>query len=605
MDGTQVGTTNVAVPVTPEAVMPQVQEPAPAQNVQVVPQQVLPQDVIAQDAVVVNEVAPQAAAPAAFPAEPAPIVVNQDSAPVATIVANEQVPVVDATPIVKEKSAKATGFLSYIFQFIALGISSILRHGTNAFNPNSIIDNTGEQIDDSKKVAANAKQLERIELRKNNIRNNPKYIEMKAKLTKQLAESANQKYENPVVFQYVAMNQDGKIVRGKFNGVSVLDVNAFLINEGLEVYAIETSDYLNFMYGQSKIMAIRMSTKDLIFWLTQLSTYLKAGIPLADAVRILSDQMSHGRENNKTQVFKAIVYELSMGTAFSKALEKQGNVFPSLLINMLKAAEATGDLETTLDEMATYYSESEATKQEMKSAMTYPILVMLFAVGITVFILTSIVPKFVEIYDSAGVQLSSMTQFLIDLSGFLQNYIVLIIAAIVLTIITIVVIYKNVKPIRRALQTAFMHVPIFGNVVIYNEITLFTKTFASLLKNNVYITESIDILSKVTTNEIYKEIMFNTISNIARGEKISESFKDQWAVPEIAYFMIQTGESTGDLGNMMQKVSEYYGGLHKSMVESMKAFIEPAMIGFIAVVVGGILVAVIMPMFDLYNNISM
>ena len=134
---------------------------------------------------------------------------------------------------------------------------------------------------------------------------------------------------------------------------------------------------------------------------------------------------------------------------------------------------------------------------------------------------------------------------------------------------------------------------------------MFTKTFASLLKNNVYITESIDILSKVTSNEIYKEIMFNTIRNIARGDKISDSFKDQWAVPEIAYFMIQTGESTGDLANMMQKVSEYYAGLHKSMINSMKAFIEPAMIGFIAVVVGGILVAVIMPMFDLYENISM
>ena len=216
-----------------------------------------------------------------------------------------------------------------------------------------------------------------------------------------------------------------------------------------------------------------------------------------------------------------------------------------------------------------------------------------------------IVPKFVDIYNSAGVTLSGMTQFLIDLSGFLQGYLVWIVAVIALVIVAIVAIYKNLKPVKRAFQILAMHLPLFGNIIIYNEITLFTKTFASLLKNNVYITESIDILSKVTANEVYKEIMFNTIRNIARGDKISESFKDQWAVPEIAYFMIQTGESTGDLANMMQKVSEYYGGLHKSMINSMKAFIEPAMIGFIAVVVGGILVAVIMPMFDLYENISM
>ncbi len=501
----------------------------------------------------------------------------------------------------KEKGPKITSFFSYIFQFIFLGIKSI-KYGFNAYNPQSIID-TGVETEEQKKNKSKAQ--EKIEIRKTNIRNNPKYIEMKQQLANQLAAEAGQKYDTPVVFEYIAMDAAGKLKKGKFNGMSKLDVNAFLVNEGLEVFAIETSDYLNFVYGQSSFGGIKMSTKDLIFWLTQLSTYLKAGIPLADAVRILSDQMTHGRETSKTQIFKAIVYELSMGTAFSKALEKQGNVFPALLINMLKAAEATGDLEATLDEMAQYYTESNETKQEMKSAMTYPLLVMVFAIGITIFILTYIVPKFVEIYDSAGVTLSAMTQFLIDFSAFLNKYIILIFVVLIVVIVVIIVIYKNVKPVKRLLQVIFMHMPLFGKIVIYNEITLFTKTFASLLKNNVYITESIDILSKVTTNEIYKEIMFNTINNIARGEKISDSFKDQWAVPEIAYFMIQTGESTGDLANMMQKVSEYYGGLHKSMIESMKAFIEPAMIAFIAVVVGGILVAVIMPMFDLYNSISM
>ncbi len=503
----------------------------------------------------------------------------------------------------KDKGPQSTGVFKFVFLFIGLGIISFFKHGTNMFDSNVLIDNGTQDTEEQKSFKA--KSARRVELRKQAIRNNPKYIEMKENLSSQLSAEAGQKYETPVVFQYLAMNKDGKMVSGKFNGVSKLDVNAFLLNEGLEVYSIETSDYLNFVYGQSKFTAIRMNTKDLIFWLTQLSTYLKAGIPLADAVRILADQMSHGKQNNKTQIFKAICYELSMGTAFSKALEKQGSVFPSLLINMLKAAEATGDLEATLDEMAAYYTEVNETKQQMKSSMTYPLLVMIFAVGIVVFILSYIVPKFVDIYNSAGVTLSGMTQFLIDLSGFLQGYLVWIVAVIALVIVAIVAIYKNLKPVKRAFQILAMHLPLFGNIIIYNEITLFTKTFASLLKNNVYITESIDILSKVTANEVYKEIMFNTIRNIARGDKISESFKDQWAVPEIAYFMIQTGESTGDLANMMQKVSEYYGGLHKSMINSMKAFIEPAMIGFIAVVVGGILVAVIMPMFDLYENISM
>ena len=134
--------------------------------------------------------------------------------------------------------------------------------------------------------------------------------------------------------------------------------------------------------------------------------------------------------------------------------------------------------------------------------------------------------------------------------------------------------------------------------------TIFTKTFSSLLKNNVYITDSIDILSKITNNEIYKEIMFQTIDNVAKGEKISEAFKGHWAVPDVAYYMIVTGESTGQLAEMMARVSSYYQVQHKSIVESIKSLIEPVLIVILAVVVGLILIAVVVPMFNFYQEIS-
>ena len=147
-----------------------------------------------------------------------------------------------------------------------------------------------------------------------------------------------------------------------------------------------------------------------------------------------------------------------------------------------------------------------------------------------------------------------------------------------------------------------MHIPVVKNVIIYKEITIFSKTFASLLKNNVYITESVDILSKITSNEVYKAILYKTIHNIMKGEKISAAFEDHWAVPDVAYFMIVTGESTGQLGDIMQKVSQYYQEMHRNIVNTLKSFIEPIMIIFIAVVVGLIIIAVILPMFQLYNQ---
>ena len=148
-----------------------------------------------------------------------------------------------------------------------------------------------------------------------------------------------------------------------------------------------------------------------------------------------------------------------------------------------------------------------------------------------------------------------------------------------------------------------MHIPVVGKIVIYNEITIFSKTFAALDRNSVLLTESIDILSKITNNEIYKLIMFDTISNLLRGEKMSESFKNNWAVPDLAYHMIATGESTGDLADMLDKVAEYYQVQQKSMTNQIKTFIEPIMIIGLAVIVGGIVLSIILPLFELYQSI--
>ncbi|MBE6156889.1 MAG: type II secretion system F family protein [Firmicutes bacterium] len=403
------------------------------------------------------------------------------------------------------------------------------------------------------------------------------------------------------VYYFKVRDKNGKIIKGTMNGLSKLDINAFLVNEGYSVYSIKTSPMINFLYKESSIGSPKMKTKELIFWLTQLSTYLKAGITLNESVKILTKQMSSSK--SKARAFQAISYELTLGSSFSAALEKQGSMFPALLINMIKAAEASGTLVETLEDMGSYYTEIDETKKQMKSAMTYPLIISIFAIVVVAFILVVIIPKFVDIYEQNNIELNGLTAFIIKLSAFLQSNIVIIILLIILAVIVLVVSYKNIKAFRRSMQTMLMHIPVIKDIMIYNELAIFTKTFASLLRNNVFITESIDILSKITNNEIYKSILFRTINNIVKGEKISEAFKDHWAVPDVAYFMIVTGESTGELDNMMQKVSEYYQGLHRNVVNNLKAFIEPILISFLALVVGGIIIAVLVPMFGMYGQI--
>lgn len=408
--------------------------------------------------------------------------------------------------------------------------------------------------------------------------------------------------KTPKVYRYTAKNPKGIIETGILNGYSKLDINTFLLQEGFEVYEIISNEWTEFLYGEKSIFAPKMSTKDLLFWLTQLSTYIKSGITLTESIKILNNQM--GKNKTYKRAFQSIVYELTMGESFSKALEKQGTMFPPLLINMIKAAEATGELEETLTDMANYYDEIDKTHKQMISAITYPMIITVFAIAVVTFLLIYIIPEFVNVYKTADVEIGGFTAFVISASEFLKANIVFIIIMATILITITVIAYRKIKAFRRNMQIFFMKLPIFGNIIIFNEMAVFAKTFSSLLRNNVQITESIDILSKITSNEIYKEIMYNTIDNIVRGEKISTAFKDQWAIPEVSYYMIVTGESTGQLAEMMSRVSSYYQEMHRSLVTSLKAFIEPVIIVFLAVIVGAIILAVIIPMFDLMARLS-
>lgn len=429
-----------------------------------------------------------------------------------------------------------------------------------------------------------------------------KYEKMKVVLENDLRTSGATRSKTPNVYEFTVRNVKGnnQIFTGKMTGYSKLDINSFLLNEGYEVYSIKTSKLLNFMSGSSdSIFSTGMSTKDLIFFLTQLSTYLKAGITLNEGMKILTTQT---KNKNRQRTYKSICYELALGETFSNALAQQGTLFPPLLINMIKAAEATGTLQETLEDMGNYYTEVNNTHKEMVSALTYPAIITVFAIAVVTFIIVYVVPQFSTIYGQMDIPITGLTLFLVNLSNFLTKNLALILLLIVALIVLNIIMFKKVKMYRVFIQEISMKLPVIKNIIIYNEIAIFAKTFASLLRNNVFITESMGILSKITNNEIYKAIMFKTIDNIVMGEKISDAFKDHWAVPDVAYYMIVTGESTGQLADMMQKVSDYYQVMHKNTVNALKSLIEPIMIVFLAIMVGGILLAVIVPMFNAYNQ---
>ncbi len=399
-----------------------------------------------------------------------------------------------------------------------------------------------------------------------------------------------------ISYRYTITLANGKKTTGTFEAHSENEVKEFLTNEGYKVEKVEPRKKLDIDLTTGG----KFKAKDLSFSLTQLSTYIKAGIPLVDSVRILEKQTTKPAQR---KIYQKLVYELLKGETLSVAMEKQSDKFPKLLINMVQTAELTGDLTTVLDDMADFYTSQEETRKQMISAMTYPIVVLLIAFVVLIFIMIKIVPAFVSMYEEQDAELPWITTMVMGVSDFMTHNFIFVLLTIVLVIVVFALTYKNVQPFRKTIQTLLMHIPVVSQIIIYNEVYNFTKTFASLLNHGVFITDSIEILGNLTNNEIYKSIINKTLVNLSKGSSISESFKGEWAFPIDAYEMIVTGETTGQLGLMMEKVANHYQVQHKAIITQLKSLIEPIMILFLAAIVGVILLAVIVPMFGFYENI--
>lgn len=411
-----------------------------------------------------------------------------------------------------------------------------------------------------------------------------------------------EKSDTKVLYEYVAKNPEGKIVKDYFEAFSKVEVHSFLLSEGFEVYSIRTNKWIQMFHKNSNTNNTRFKTKDLPFFLTQLSTYIKAGIPLVDALKILERQYKNKKYK---KILKSIIYDLTMGENFSEALLKQNVAFPKLLINMVKTAEMTGELPEVLDDQSEYYSESIKIKKQMVTAMMYPSIVLVASIAVAVFIMMYVIPQFVEIYESMDPSaIPKFTLIVLAMSNFLKANILWIIIGLVVFIVLFVYMYKKIKGFRTICQWIIMKMPIIGTTVIYNEVAMFTKTFASLLEHNVFITDSMEVLNRITNNEIYKMIILDTITNLAKGDKISEAFKDNWAFPVPAYEMLVTGEKTGELPEMMRKVADYYQQLHAEAVTRIKTFVEPAITIFLTVIVGTLILAIIIPMFSMYSAVQ-
>ena len=285
-----------------------------------------------------------------------------------------------------------------------------------------------------------------------------------------LLEDKNADKTNLITFNYQVKSDTGKIIKSSFDAKSISEVEAFLINEGYEIIKIEPRKKFSLDMNIS-LFGTHFKSNELSFALTQLSTYIKSGIPLVDSVRILARQTENA---SKRKVYEKIIYDLVAGESFSTALENQSDVFPRLLINMVKTSEMTGDLPTTLDEMSDYYTSIDQTKRQMITALTYPIIILIVSLAVVIFCLVYIVPSFVKMYGETETSLQAITVFTMNMSSFVSQYYIIIISIVTAILIMLITAYKNIKSCSKMIQFILMKTPLIGNIIIYCVVSMFT-----------------------------------------------------------------------------------------------------------------------------------
>lgn len=337
-----------------------------------------------------------------------------------------------------------------------------------------------------------------------------------------------------------------------------------------------------------------------IMFLRQFSTLMRSGVTIVDSVKILSQQVE-SKALQKTLV--EIDEELRKGNSLSNSFAKYPKIFEPLTINLIRAGEMSGNIDESLDRLATHYDKAYQTKQKVKSAMSYPVVVGVIAMGVVVFLLSSIVPMFSEMFEGFGGELPWVTQMVMGASNFMKVYWYLVIATGIFFFVMIWMMKRTEKG-KLVLDTFLLRMPVFGKIFKKSALARLTRTLSSLFSSSVPILQAMTMTEKVVGNAVMSKVILAARDSLERGGSLTEPMKNHWAFPPLIPHMISIGEQTGSLDHMLAKVAEFYEKEVDAETDKLKALIEPLMIVVLAAIVGTIVLAIMMPMFEMFQNVD-
>ena len=354
--------------------------------------------------------------------------------------------------------------------------------------------------------------------------------------------------------------------------------------------------------GLPKFGGPGVTTRDLAIFTRQFATMINAGLPLVQCLVILSKQTE---KETFRHVIGQVMRDVEAGTTLAEALGKKehSKVFDELFVNMVEAGEAGGILDNILQRLATYIEKAEALKRKIKAAMVYPAVVLSVAVLATSFMLIFIIPTFARMFTGFGAELPLPTKIVMGLSSFLRAYWWALIGGMIAAVVAIQRYYLNEKG-RVQIDTLLLKIPVLGDVLRKGAVARFTRTLSTLISSGVPILNGLDITARTSGNRVIENAIMAARSSIREGETISAPLRQSTVFPPMVVQMISVGEETGALDDMLTRIADFYDDEVDTAVDSLTSLIEPIMIVVMGTIVGGMVIAMYLPMFKLINVVA-
>ncbi|MTT31748.1 type II secretion system F family protein [Terrilactibacillus sp. BCM23-1] len=398
-------------------------------------------------------------------------------------------------------------------------------------------------------------------------------------------------------YEYVGMTPSGKLKRGRLEAENKQQAGQRIVDKGLIIQDVSERKPNLLMKDIAIFHQVKLQEK--VVFLRQFATIIKAGVTVAETLQILADQ------ETKNRYFKSIIEdmsdELEMGHALSDAFEKYPSVFSPMIVQMIRAGETSGRLEESLNHLATFYEKQHQSRQKMTTAMIYPLFVLAISILVVAFLLISIIPMFKKMFSGLHQQMPAVTQLTLSISDWMRHDWYIWLGFIFLFIFLIVLLHKN-KSSKYWLDDAIIKLPIIGQLVYKSELSRVLWMLSLLLSSSVPVIEALKSIERITSNLAIQRAIKNSSRRLESGISLSEAFKSEPIFPGIIHHMTAIGERTGTLDAMLDKVSKYYEDDVSRLLERMKALIEPVLMLVLAIVVGFIVMSIVVPMFQIYQN---